>query len=61
MAQIGLAIIGVALIVIGIRALAGKETEAKKTSPATAIACLVFGALIVLFAFVGLPIVIRML
>ena len=71
MVQIGIAIVGVVLIITGIRALMGTEphTAAKKeygstkdqTSPGVAIASIVIGVFLIIFAGIGLPLIIQML
>ena len=71
MIQIGIGLVGLSLIVIGIRALSGTEpnTAAEKkygidksqTSPGVAIASIVIGALLVIFGAVGLPLIFQLL
>jgi hypothetical protein len=55
MVQIGLSIMGLALIIGAVYALAGKEKPGKKTSPSVAVAMIVAGIVIIAFAFIGLP------
>jgi hypothetical protein len=55
MIQIGFFVISASLIVCGIYALVGNELPEKKTAPSVAIAMIIIGVGLLIFAFVGLP------
>jgi hypothetical protein len=55
MIQIGFFVMSASLIVSGIYALAGKEKPEKKTAASVAIAMIIIGVGLLIFGFVGLP------